>query len=105
MLSLAEMERRTGSLLLIHGDETINLYLRDGAIVRVELPPCHDARTGIDRVFFALGWQAGQFELSAAEVLVEDEIELPTSYILLEYARRQDEDKQVTAAQNAQTGP
>jgi hypothetical protein len=38
VLSLAEMERRTGSLLLVRDDETITLLLKDGAVVRIDLP-------------------------------------------------------------------
>lgn len=91
VLSLAEMERRTGSLLLVRGGETINLMLRDGAIVRVDLPSEHDGKRGIDRVLYALSWKDGQFELSTAEVDVPDEIGLPTSFVLLEHARREDE--------------
>jgi uncharacterized protein (TIGR02266 family) len=91
LLSLAEMERRTGSLLLLRDDETITLLLREGAVVRIDLPPRHADKRGIERFFHALSWGEGQFELSAAEVSVQDEMELPTSFVLLEYARRQDE--------------
>ncbi len=91
VLSLAEMERRTGSLLLLRDDETINLLLREGAVVRIDLPPRYADKRGIERFFHALSWSQGQFELSAAEVSVQDEMELPTSFVLLEYARRQDE--------------
>lgn len=91
VLSLAEMERRTGSLLLLRDDETINLLLREGAVVRIELPPKYEAKRGIERFFHALSWTTGQFELSATDVNVEDEMQLPTSFVLLEHARRQDE--------------
>jgi hypothetical protein len=91
VLSLAEMERRTGSLLLLRGEETITLYLRDGAVVRIDLAPEYEHKKGIDRFFHALDWTSGQFELSAADVPTEDELELPTSFVLLEHARRQDE--------------
>src|SRR5205814_1367030 len=47
VLSLAEMERRTGSLLLLHDDATITLWLRDGAVVRVDLPPELGSARGI----------------------------------------------------------
>jgi hypothetical protein len=85
------MERRTGSLLLVRDDETITLLLREGAVVRVDLPACYAHEVGIERFFHALDWTHGQFELSAAEVNIEDEVGLPTSYVLLEHARRKDE--------------
>ncbi|MND05881.1 hypothetical protein D3C83_269270 [compost metagenome] len=65
--------------------------LREGAVVRIDLPAPHASKQGIERFFHALGWTDGQFELSAAEVDVQDEMELPTSFVLLEHARRADE--------------
>ena len=91
VLSLAEMERRTGSLLLVHGDETVTLLLREGAVVRIDLPAKFAHKQGIDRFFHALDWKEGQFELSAIEVDAEDELQLPISFVLLEHARKQDE--------------
>lgn len=91
VLSLAEMERRTGNLLLLRGDEAITLLLREGSVVRIDLPPEQAHKPGIERFFYALDWTHGQFELSTAEVDVEDELCLPTSFVLLEHARRKDE--------------
>jgi uncharacterized protein (TIGR02266 family) len=91
VLSLAEMERRTGSLLLVREDETITLLLKEGAVVRIDLPPRHADKKGIDRFFHALSWTEGQFELSAIDVDVADELQLPISFVLLEHARQQDE--------------
>ena len=101
VLTLAEMERRTGSLLLTRGDETIALFLRDGAVVRIELPSQHDHKQGIDRFFHALRWKEGQFELSAGDVDVSDELGLPTSFVLLENARREDEAERANAQTTA----
>jgi len=94
VLSLAEMERRTGSLLLVREDETVTLLLKEGSVVRIDLPPRHAHKQGIERFLHALDWTQGQFELSAIEVDVEDELQLPTSFVLLEHARRQDEAQQ-----------
>ena len=94
VLSLAEMERRTGSLLLVREDETVTLLLREGSVVRIDLPARHAAKQGIDRFFHALDWTQGQFELAATEVDAEDELQLPISFVLLEHARRQDEASQ-----------
>ncbi|MEO8182398.1 MAG: response regulator [Deltaproteobacteria bacterium] len=91
VLSLAEMERRTGSLLLVREDETITLLLREGAVVRIDLPARYADKKGIERFFHALSWTHGQFELSAIEVDARDELDLPISFVLLEHARRQDE--------------
>ena len=62
---------------------------------RIDLPPRHAHKQGIERFFHALNWKEGQFELSAAEVEAEDELQLPISFVLLEHARRQDEGQPV----------
>ena len=91
LLSLSEMERRTGMLQLESEDDSASLHLRDGAVVRIDLPEPHDLLEGIERFFHVLDWASGRFELIATDVLAEDVIKLPTRYVLLEHARRQDE--------------
>lgn len=91
LLSLAEMERRTGALTLRNGSEKASLLLREGAVVRIELPAPHGNKPAMDRFFHVLDWQRGHFELSADDVTVEDDIQMPTSFVLLEHARRRDE--------------
>lgn len=91
MLSLVEMERRTGVLTLVCDDELATLYLREGAVVRIDLNPRFADKSGIDRFFHVLSWTRGQFELAAVEVTSEDQLNLRTSYVLLEHARLRDE--------------
>ncbi|MBN1655764.1 MAG: response regulator [Deltaproteobacteria bacterium] len=91
LLSLVEMERRTGHLLLIHEREIANLRLRNGAVIRIELDKKHQGKNTLEKFFHVLDWDLGQFELSAAEVTEDDIVGLPTSYIILEHARRRDE--------------
>ncbi len=91
LLSLAEMERRTGNLLLVRNGETVRLHLRDGAVMRIDLPEEHSRKPPIDRFFYVLDWMSGQFELSSVEVPAEDALGLRTSFVLLEHARRKDE--------------
>ena len=91
MLSLVEMERRTGVLTLLRDDEMATLYLREGAVVRIDLGARVGELTARERFFEVLGWTHGQFEFAAADVTNEDQVNLRTSYMLLEYARLRDE--------------
>jgi DNA-binding response OmpR family regulator len=91
LLSLAEMERRTGVLQLEAHGTRATLHLRAGAVVRIDLPEPHDQLPGRERFFHVLDWSEGRFELITTDVLAEDVIQLPTSYALLEHARRRDE--------------
>jgi hypothetical protein len=91
LLAFAELERRTGVLQLENNGERATLHLRDGAIMRIDLSASHDGLSGIDRVCHVLDWNEGSFELSGADVFAEDMLGIPTSYALLEHARRRDE--------------
>lgn len=93
LLSLVEMERRTGHLLLIQDREIANLRLRNGAVIRIEVDREHESKSTLEKFFHVLDWREGQFELSAAEVTEEDTVGLPTSYVIIEHARRRDEDR------------
>lgn len=91
LLAFAELERRTGVLQLENDGERATLHLRDGAIMRIDLGAAHDHLTGIQRILHVLDWTGGHFELSSADVFAEDTLGIPTSYALLEHARRRDE--------------
>jgi DNA-binding response OmpR family regulator len=91
LLAFAELERRSGVLQLENDGERATLHLRDGAIMRIDLSGAHDGLTGIDRFLHVLDWSDGHFELSSADVFVEDAMGIPTSFALLEHARRRDE--------------
>jgi DNA-binding response OmpR family regulator len=91
LLSFAELERRTGVLLLEREGERATLHLRDGAMMRIDLGSPFDKLQGIERVFHVLEWTSGRFELTSAAVVEEDTLNIPTSFALLEHARRRDE--------------
>ena len=94
LLSFAELERRTGVLLLEREGEQATLHLRDGSIMRIDLGAAHDHLKGLERIFHVLDWTDGHFELTSAEVSAQDTLEIPTSFALLEHARRRDESSQ-----------
>jgi DNA-binding response OmpR family regulator len=94
LLSFAELERRAGVLQLDHQGERATLHLRDGAVMRIDLIDKYNHLQGIERFMHVLEWRSGRFELSGTDVFVEDALQLPTSYVLIELARRHDEHAQ-----------
>lgn len=93
LLAFLEVERRTGLLLIVRPDEIATVYLREGAAVRVDLPATGDEYEGVERLYYVLGWEMGRFELAEAVVDDEDEIGVPISNVLLEHARRTEQDR------------
>jgi DNA-binding response OmpR family regulator len=91
LLAFAEMERRTAVVQLAREGEKATLHLRDGAVMRIDLDAEHAHLKGLERFFHILEWERGRFELSSTDVTAEDQLGLPTSFALLEHARRRDE--------------
>jgi DNA-binding response OmpR family regulator len=91
LLSFSELERRTGVLQLEREGERATLHLRDGAVVRIDLGGAQNKLEGIERFLHVLDWDSGRFELTSTEVLAEDVLHMPTTFVLLEHARRSDE--------------
>lgn len=91
LLAFAEMERRSAVVQLLRNGERATLHLRDGAVMRIDLGSEHTTLKGLTRFFYVLDWDTGRFELTSSEVDVEDELGLPTTFVLLEHARKHDE--------------
>jgi CheY-like chemotaxis protein len=89
ILTVLEMERKTG-LLLVEGPRGIGrLYLHRGRIVRGEI---EDSRlTGAPAVYEVLSWGQGGFDFLAGDVGGVDDIQTSTTFLIIEGARRQDE--------------
>jgi hypothetical protein len=93
LLTILEMERRSGLLVVERERITGRVWVRDGRVIeggrRSEL-----RGTGIDAVCAMLGWEDGQFELWQGVSSDSDdgaEITESTTYLLMEAARRSDE--------------
>jgi two-component system, OmpR family, response regulator len=89
LLTVLEMERRTGVLELRGADQTARVCLRAGQVVHVSISGT-DLR-GVEAILILLGWVDGGFIFRVGEVTASDEVSLPTSMLLLEAARRADE--------------
>ena len=89
LLSLLDFEHKSGMLILLREGEMATLFIADGRVVKVDpVPQGESPRQGLFRL---LDWDQGRFEFLMSEVVGRDEIDLPTSYLLLEHARLRDE--------------
>lgn len=117
LLTMIEMERKSGILLLRRGSQSARLYCREGRVVAARLfsASAPTTMTGIDVVYKLLTWTDGRFDFSSAPVrlpgdgggsrggrpfpslgstpgsTVDRELDIPITHLLLESARRRDE--------------
>ena len=92
LLTLLEMERRTGTLLLRAHRRTGRLDLSAGRVIHASAAICGIEHRGRDAVFELLDWTEGGFTFRVEEVsTLEDEVGTSTALLLLEAARRADE--------------
>ncbi len=92
ILSFIEMERRSGALLLVNDQQLATVHIRDGAPARVDLPPeLDDSIQGIERLYHVLDWSTGRFEFTPSTLPIADELNVTSSFAVLEHARRTDE--------------
>jgi two-component system OmpR family response regulator len=90
VLTILEMERKSGVLVLKEGLRTGRVFMKEGRA----LDAFFDGRPkprGADAVYEMLTWCAGRFEFSYLEVEMEDAIKTSTTHLLMEGARRIDE--------------
>jgi hypothetical protein len=96
LLTIVEMERRSGIFVLSRTRQLGRLHVREGRIIRASVEGARRV-TGVNALFQMLTWPDGQFELWLAEVKGRDEIGRRTAFLLMEGMRRMDE---AAAAQN-----
>jgi len=92
MLSLFELEQRTGVLTLQRDRERAALHLRGGVVVHVELSDGPELPPGLPQLFHVLDWMNGSFTLSGEPVIDEAQLELRVSHALLAHAKQRDEE-------------
>jgi DNA-binding response OmpR family regulator/Tfp pilus assembly protein PilZ len=89
LLSLFEFERKSGILMLMREGELARVLVLDGRVIKVESgEPERPAR---ERLLALLDWTGGEFEFASCTVGGDDEVDLPTTPLLLEHARLRDE--------------
>lgn len=92
LLTIMEMERRSGILVLQRSRQIGRLHVRDGQILRARVEGPR-RQNGAEAIFQMLTWADGQFELWQAEVEGRDEIQQRTAHLLMEGMRRLDESR------------
>jgi DNA-binding response OmpR family regulator len=120
LLTMIEMERKSGILLLRRGSQSARLYCRDGRVIAARLFAA-TTLSGIDVVYKLLTWTEGHFDFTSMPVSVpselaprqvegalhgasppgpvvgtsgapiDSEFDIPITHLLLESARRRDE--------------
>ena len=90
MLSLLEIERHTGVILVV-GDGTARIFIREGRPLAVEIEGADEERGQMAMMVELLDWKAGQFEFAAQDVSRNDELETSVQGVLMEAARITDE--------------
>jgi DNA-binding response OmpR family regulator len=101
VLTVLEMERKTGILLIERESGLARLFIRRGHVIRADSD--QPRLTGAAVVFEALTWRSGTFDFLIGDIGGVDEIQASTTFLLLEGARRQDEaneDRRAGVAEN-----
>ena len=89
LLTILDMERRSGILVLHRAGEIGKLWLCDGRVIRARVED--KSLDGRAAVFDLFGWGNGRFEFTQAQIRDDDQIAMPTTHLLMEAARRSDE--------------
>lgn len=92
VLSLLEMERKSG-LLLVHRHAPtgcVRIYLKNGRVVAARIDGASDPRNE-EAVFHALTWRTGRFEFAPLDLEIDEEVRMSTTGLLMEGARKLDE--------------
>jgi DNA-binding response OmpR family regulator len=91
LLSLLEMEQRTGLLSLLRGAEGADIELHRGQVMAVRVTPAAGERDDLSRMLRVLDWNDAEFELREAAIHPGKREGLRASHILLAHAHRRDE--------------
>jgi len=90
-------ERKTGTIVVRSGRTRGRVFIREGHVVGTRLDHGPELRNA-EALYWLLGWTSGRFEFRASAVEMTDEIKAPTAYLVLEAARRLDEQRRPAAS-------
>lgn len=90
VLAFLELERKTGVLVVV-GSRVARVYLQDGRPLTAEIEGVAPDMPPLARMHELLGWASGQFEFAAQDVNCEEALHTTVTALLLEHARRSDE--------------
>lgn len=87
ILQMLQMGKRTGALSIRHGEEIGTLYFRKGELVHAT----YKNVTGAEAAYSLLNWKIGSFRFDTTIYPTRRTIEISTTNLTLEAARRSDE--------------
>jgi Domain of unknown function (DUF4388) len=90
VLTFLDLERRSGELVIVAGDRVGRLWLRRGRVLRARI---EGSRRGSKSIIYELlALERGRFSFTQMELdAMADEVDAPTTLLLMEAARRADE--------------
>jgi DNA-binding response OmpR family regulator len=91
LLSLLEVERRTGLLILRSEGRRAEIEIAEGRLYRARLEPDEGYENDVLRLCHVLDWCNGDFELRGAKIATSAAEGVRLSHVLLEHARTRDE--------------
>ena len=90
VLTFLDLERRSGELVVVSNDRVGRLWLRQGQVIRARIEGSR--RVNRAAIYEMLSWDRGRFAFTQANLdAVTEEIDAPTTLLLMEAARRVDE--------------
>jgi hypothetical protein len=90
VLTFLDLERRSGELVVVAGERVGRLWLRRGRVLRARLEGSRRASKSVVYDLLTLG--RGRFSFTQMELEeIADEVNAPTTLLLMEAARRADE--------------
>jgi len=90
VLTFLDLERRSGELVLVGDDKVGRLWLRRGQVLRARIQGSR--RVNRAAIYDLLGLDRGLFSFTQTNLDdMDDEIDAPTTLLLMEAARRIDE--------------
>lgn len=90
LLTMIELESKTGALSISQADHRALFTFKDGRVTSGQIDG-DDSYTDADAVYELMTWKSGDFVFKSTDVGAEDKICMPTQKLLLEGARRLDE--------------
>ena len=90
IMTFLSIEGKSG-VLTLKALDTGRVFLQNGQPVAASIEGRENS-TGADMIYEMLTWRAGKFSFSALEVDMADQVNMSTTHLLLEGARRIDED-------------
>jgi hypothetical protein len=90
VLTFLDLERRSGELVVVSDDKVGRLWLRQGRVLRARVEGSRRVNRSV--IYDLLTLTRGRFSFTQADLdEVADEINAPTTLLLMEAARRADE--------------